>query len=106
MRVHRACGREGQCSENCSCLDSASWKPVPASAWNGMCTESCGDAASSAVALTDSGVMHSFVSAAMVSKFSLQVKPGGDMEVTLADGSQVEVSQTCCVPLVVYSGDR
>ena len=48
---------------------------------------------------------HSFVSAVLVSKFSLPVKPGGDMEVTLADGSQVEVSQTCCVPLVVCSGD-
>ena len=70
MRVHRACGSEGQCAESCSCLTSASWKPVPASAWNGMCTESCGDAASSAVALVDSGVTHSFVSAALVSKFS------------------------------------
>ena len=29
VRVHRACGTEGQCSENCSCLASASWKPVP-----------------------------------------------------------------------------
>ena len=87
-------------------MDSASWKTVPVSAWNGMCTESCGDAASSAVALVDSGAMHSFVSAALVSKFSLLVKPGGDMEVTIADGSQVEVSQTCCVPLVVCSGDH
>ena len=32
-------------------------------------------------------------------------QPGGDMEVTLADGSQVEVSLTCCVPLVVCSED-
>ena len=71
-----------------------------------MCTESCSDAASSAVALVDSGATHSFVSAALVSKFSLPVKPGGDMEVTLADGSLVEVSQTFCVSLVVCSGDR
>ena len=106
MRVHRACRAEGQCSESCSCLSSASWKPVPAAAWNGMCTESCSDAALSAMALVDSGATHSFVSAALVSKFSLPVKPGGDMEVTLADGSQEEVSQTCCVPLVVCSGDR
>ena len=70
-----------------------------------MCTEFCGDAASSAVALVDSGATHGFVSAALVSKFSLPVKPGGDMEVRLADGSQEE-SQTCCVPLVVCSGDR
>ena len=32
MRVHRACGSEGQCAESCSCLTSASWKLVPASA--------------------------------------------------------------------------
>ena len=50
------------------------------------------DAASSSVALVDSGATHSFVSAELVSRFSLPVKPGGDMEVTLADGSQVEVS--------------
>ena len=61
-----------------------------------MCTASCGDAASSAVALVDSGVTHSFVSAALVSKFSLPVKPGGDMEVTLADESQVEVTDVLC----------
>ena len=95
---------EGQCLESYSCLDSVR-KPVPPLAWNGMCTESCGDAASSAVALIDSGAMHSFVSAELVSSFSLLVKPGGNMEVTLADGSQVEALQTCCVPLVVCSGE-
>ena len=71
-----------------------------------MCTESCSDAASSAVALVDSGATHSFVSVALVSKFSSPVKPGGNMEVTLADGCQVEVLQTCCVPLFVCSGDH
>ena len=106
VRVYRACGAEGQCLESCSCLDSASWKPVPASAWNDMCTESCGDAASSAVALVDSSATHSFVSAELVSRFSLLEKPRGDMEVTLADGNQVELLHTCCVPLVVCSGDR
>ena len=70
-----------------------------------MCTESCGDASSSAVALADSGAMHSFISAKLVSQFSLPVRPGGDVEVILADGSQVEVSQMCCIPLVVCSGD-
>ena len=79
MRVHRACGAEGQCLETCSCLDSASWKPVPASAWNEICTESCGNAASSAMALVDSGTTHSFVSAELVSRLSLLVNPGGDM---------------------------
>ena len=78
---------------------------MPASAWNGMCTESCGDAAAAAVALIDSGASHSFVSAELVSRFSLLVKPGGDMGVTLADRSQVEASQTCCVPLLACSGD-
>ena len=78
---------------------------MPASAWNGMWTESCGDAAAAAVALVDSGASHSFVSAELVSRFSLSVKPGGDMEVMLADGSQVEVSLMCCVPLFVCSGD-
>ena len=58
------------------------------------------------MALVDSGAMHSFVSAELVSRFSLPVKPGVDMEVTLADGSQVEVLLTCRVPLVVCSGDR
>ena len=62
-------------------------------------------AAAAAVALVDSGASHSFVSAELVSRFSLPVKPGGDMEVTLADGSQVEASLRCCVPLVVCSGD-
>ena len=65
---------------------------MPASAWDGMCTESCGDAAAATVALVDSGASHSFVSAELVSKFSLPMKPGGDIEVTLANGSQVEVS--------------
>ena len=33
------------------------------------------------------------------------MKPVGDMEVMIADGSQVEASQICFVPLVVCSGD-
>ena len=70
-----------------------------------MCTESCGDAASSAVALVDSGASHSFVSTELVSRFSLLVKPGDDMEVMLADRSQVEVSLMCCIPLAICSGD-
>ena len=70
-----------------------------------MCTESCGNAAAAAVALIDRGASHSFVSAELVSRFSVPVKTGGDMEVTLADVSQVEALLTCCVPLVVCSGD-
>ena len=70
-----------------------------------MCTESCGDADSSAVPLVGSGAFHISVSAELVSKFGLPVKPGGDVEVTFAAGSQVEALQKCCVPLVVCSGD-
>ena len=55
--------------------------------------------------LVDTGESHSYVSAELVSKFSLPMMPGGDMEVTLADRSQVQASETCCVPLVVCSGD-
>ena len=40
-----------------------------------------------AVALIDSGATHCFVSATLVAKFALPVKPGGSMDVTLADGS-------------------
>ena len=78
---------------------------MPASVRYRLCTESCGDAEFSAVALIDSGAWLSFVSTELVSRFSLLVKPEGEMEVTLANGSQVEVSHTCCVPLVVCSGD-
>ena len=62
---------------------------MPASAWNGLCTELYGDANTAVVALVDSGALHSFVFTELVSMFSLLVKPGGDMEVTLADGSQL-----------------
>ena len=54
-----------------------------------------------AVALIDSGATHCFVSATLVAKFELPVKPRGSMEVTLADGSWVSASHTCLVPLVV-----
>ena len=78
---------------------------MPTSAWNGLCIESCGNVDLSAVALVNSGASHSFVSAELVSRFSLPVKPGFDMEVAFADGSQVGASNTCCIPLLVCSGD-
>ena len=74
------------------------------SAWNRKCTESCGDADSSAVALFDSGVTHSFIFAALVNKFSLPVKPGGNMEVTLADGSQVKYHRSIVYPWLYALG--
>ena len=40
-----------------------------------------------AVALIDRGATHCFVLATLVAKFKLPVKPGGKMDVTLADGS-------------------
>ena len=40
-----------------------------------------------AVALVDSGATHCFASATLVVKFELPVKPGGSMDVMLADGS-------------------
>ena len=78
---------------------------MPVSAWNGLSTESCEDVDLSAMALVDSKASHSFVSAQLVSRFGLLVKPGDDMEVTLADGSQVEALQTSCFSLVVCSGE-
>ena len=63
MRVHRPYEVNGQCSESYTCLASASLKPVPTSAWNGLCTESCGDVNSSAVAVDDSGALHNYFSA-------------------------------------------
>ena len=61
----------------------------------------CEDAQTAAVALVDSGALHCFVSETLVAKFSLPVLPDDGMEVTLADRSQVEVSKTCLVPLIV-----
>ena len=40
-----------------------------------------------AVTLIDSGATHCFVLATLVAKFELPVKPGGSMDVMLADGS-------------------
>ena len=39
------------------------------------------------VALVDSGAAHCFVVATLLAKFELPVKPGGSMDVKLADGS-------------------
>ena len=54
-----------------------------------------------AVALIDSGATHCFVSATLVAKFELLVKPGGSMDVMLVGGSLVSALHTCLVPLVV-----
>ena len=55
------------------------------------------------VALVDSGAMHSCISVYLVSKHGLAVSPGQSMLVTLADGSNVEATETCVVPLVFCS---
>ena len=84
-------------------MSTASWKPVRTFAWDGLCCAACGDAHMAAVTLVDSGASHCFVSEALAAKFALLMLPGDGMEVTLADGSQVEASRIYLVPLVVCS---
>ena len=84
-------------------MSTATWKPARASAWDGLCCAAFGDAQTAAVALVDSGALHCFVSETLAARFGLPVLPGDGMEVTLADGRQVEASKTCLVPLVVCS---
>ena len=57
--------------------------------------------ATAAVALVDSGVMHSFVSQAIVDKHGLPVHQVDSMQVTLADGHVVHSIAACVVLLVV-----
>ena len=57
------------------------------------------------MALVDNGALPYFVSETLVAKFGLLISPGDGMKVVLTDGSRVEVSQTCCIPLVVCFGD-
>ena len=52
-------------------MSKVTWKPVLATAWNGFCAGSCGDATTAAVALMDSGAIHCFMSEALVAKFGL-----------------------------------
>ena len=68
-------------------MPATTWKPTCASAWDGLYCASCWDAQTAAVTLVDSGVTHCIVSEAFLAKFEIQVKPGVDMDVTLADGS-------------------
>ena len=72
-----------------------------ASEWNGLCSESCREADTAAVALIDSSALCCFVASSVVAKFGLPMKPGRDIEVTLANSSWVEASTTCLVPMVV-----
>ena len=52
------------------------------------------------VALVDSGVSHSFVASKFVQKYHLIVNLDTSMVVTLADGSQVEMCESCYVPII------
>ena len=54
-----------------------------------------------AVALVDSGAMHSFISQAIIDKHGLPVHQVDSMQVTLADGHVVNSKAACVVPLVV-----
>ena len=84
-------------------MSAATWKPARASAWEGLCCAACGAAQMADVALVDSGASHCFVSETVVAKFELPVFLGDGIEMTLADGSQVEVYTTCLLPLVMCS---
>ena len=84
-------------------MSTATWKLACASAWDGLCYATCGDAQTAIVALADSGALHCFVSEALIANFGLPVLPGYGMKVNLADRSQLEASKTCLVPLVVCS---
>ena len=57
--------------------------------------------ATAAVALVDSGVMHSFISQAVVDKHGLPVHQVDSMQVTLADGHVIHSKAACVVLLVV-----
>ena len=41
VHVHRACGEGSVCADECSCMSKLQWKPVPASAWDGLCANEC-----------------------------------------------------------------
>ena len=53
------------------------------------------------IALVDNGASHSFVAANLVEKYQLTVILGTSMLVTLADGSQVTISETCSIPIIM-----
>ena len=52
------------------------------------------------VNLVDRGASRRFVAAKLVEKYQLTVILGTSMVVTLADGSQVKMSETCSIPIV------
>ena len=84
-------------------MSAATWKPAHASACDQLCYSACGDVKMATVALVDRDTLHCFMSETLVAKFGLLVLPGGGMEVTLTDGSQVKALKTYLVPLVVCS---
>ena len=69
-----------------------------------MCSSDCAQLPTAAVALVDSGATHSFISEQLVSTHGLAVSQGQSMSVTLADGSSIEATEICVVPLVFCSG--
>ena len=85
--MHRACGQGAECANGCACMSEPVWKPVRASAWDGLCQDGCMSQPAAAVALVDSGASHCFVSEQLVTRFGLPVVSVEGMEVTLADGS-------------------
>ena len=53
------------------------------------------------ISLVDSGASHSFFAAKLVEKYQLTVILGTSMVVMLADGSQVTISKTCSIPIIM-----
>ena len=80
VHVHRACRQGAECADGCACMSKPVWKPVRASAWDGLYQPTA------AVALVDSSASHCFVLEQLVASFELPVVSGEGMEVKLADG--------------------
>ena len=53
------------------------------------------------MSLVDSGATHSFVAAKLVKKYNLTANVDTSMVVSLADGSQVTMCETCSVPIIM-----
>ena len=53
------------------------------------------------VASVNSGASHSFIAAKLVKMYQLTIILGTSMVVTLADGSQVTISETCSIPIIM-----
>ena len=53
--------------------------------------------------LVDSRASHSFVAAKLVEKYQMTIILGTSMVLTLPDGSQVTMPETCSIPIIIYT---